>query len=34
MAGSRAFIQIDGDLSSDQEELLRSVANMIRIVLK
>jgi len=34
MAGSRAFIQIDGDLSSDQEELLRSVANMIRIALK
>ena len=34
MAGSRAFIQIDGDLSSDQEEVLRSVANMIRIVLK
>ena len=34
MAGSRAFIQIDGDMSSDQEELLRSVANMIRIALK
>ena len=34
MAGSRAFIQIDGDLSSDQQELLRSVANMIRIALK
>lgn len=33
-AGSHAFIEIDGDLSTNQEELLRSVANTIRIILK
>ncbi len=33
-AGSRAFIEVNGDLTSNQEELLRSVANTVRFILK
>jgi len=33
-AGSRAFIEVDGGLTSHQEELLRSVANTVRFILK
>ena len=33
-AGSRAFIEVDGDLTSHQEELLKSVANTIRFILR
>ena len=33
-AGARAFIEVDGDLTSNQEELLRSITNMVRSILK
>jgi transcriptional regulator with XRE-family HTH domain len=33
-AGSRAFIEVDGDLTPYQEELLSSVANTVRFILK
>jgi len=33
-AGSRAFIEVDGNLTSHQEELLKSVANTVRVILK
>jgi transcriptional regulator with XRE-family HTH domain len=33
-AGSRAFIEVDGDLTSYQEELLRSITNTVRSILK
>ena len=33
-AGSQAFIEVDGDLTSHQEELLRSLANTVRSILK
>ncbi|SFV76350.1 hypothetical protein MNB_SUP05-10-425 [hydrothermal vent metagenome] len=33
-AGSRAFIEVDGDLTSYQEELLRSITNTLRSILK
>jgi transcriptional regulator with XRE-family HTH domain len=33
-AGSRAFIEVDGDLTSYQEELLRSITNTVRFILK
>ncbi|MCS5648162.1 MAG: transcriptional regulator [Dehalococcoidia bacterium] len=33
-AGTRAFIEVDGDLTSNQEELLRSITNMVRSILK
>ena len=33
-AGARAFIEVDGDLTSNQEELLRSITNTVRSILK
>jgi hypothetical protein len=33
-AGTRAFIEVDGDLTSNQEELLRSITNTVRSILK
>jgi len=33
-AGVRAFIEVDGDLTSNQEELLRSITNTVRLILK
>jgi transcriptional regulator with XRE-family HTH domain len=33
-AGSRAFIEVDGDLTPYQKELLSSVANTVRFILK
>lgn len=33
-AGSRAFIEVDGNLTPHQEELLKSVANTVRLILK
>ena len=33
-AGSRAFIEVEGELTPHQEELLKSVANTVRFILK
>jgi len=33
-AGARAFIEVDGDLTSDQEEQLRSITTLVRSILK
>ena len=33
-AGSRAFIEVDGDLTPYQEELLRSITSTVRLILK
>ena len=33
-AGSRAFIQVDGDLSSSQKEQLRAITTLVRSILK
>ena len=33
-AGARAFIQVDGDLSSSQEEQLRAITTLVRSILK
>ena len=33
-AGVRAFIEVDGDLTSNQEELLRSITTLVRSILK
>ena len=33
-AGARAFIEVDGDLTSNQEEQLRSITTLVRSILK
>ena len=33
-AGARAFIEVDGDLTSYQEEQLRSITTLVRSILK
>ncbi len=33
-AGARAFIEVDGDLTSAQEEQLRSITTLVRSILK